>query len=84
MWILLGEDDESNKLLGANLMEATSTLLAQVVHEVEDSLAPQHLVAHVGTQHDGRLVPQNGGGVAWPDGQPRIDRQARCLSHLIH
>ena len=54
IWILLGEDDESNKLLGADVIEALmSTLLPQVVHKVKDSLAPQHLVAHVGTQHNG-------------------------------
>lgn len=81
MWLLLGEDYESNKLLRADLREALiSTLLPQVDHEVEDSLTTQHLVAHVSTQHDGRLVLQDGGGVAWPDGQPRKDRQTHCFS----
>lgn len=74
MWILLGEDYESNKLLGTDIREALiSTLLPQVGHKVKDRLTTQHLVAHVSAQHDGRLVLQDGGGVAWPDGQPRID-----------
>ncbi len=52
--IILGEDDESNQLLGADVREAlTSTLLPQVAHEVEHGLTPQNLVAHVCTQHDG-------------------------------
>lgn len=73
MLILLGEDYESNKLLGTDLWEALlSTLLPQVYHKVKDCLTAQHPVAHVSTQHDGRLILQDGGGVARPDGQPRI------------
>lgn len=74
MWFLLGEDYESDELLSADLRKAlTSTLLPQIAHEVKDCFATQDLVAHVSTHHDGRLVMQDGGGVAWPDGQPRID-----------
>lgn len=74
MWFLLGEDYESDELLSADLRKAlTFTLLPQIAHEVKDRLATQNLVAHVSTHHDGRLVMQDGGGVAWPDGQPRID-----------
>ncbi len=57
MWIILGEDHESDELLHADLREAlTSTLVPQVAHEVQDRLAPQNPVAHVSAQHDGRLV----------------------------
>lgn len=72
MCILLGEDYQSNELLSADLGEAlVSTLLPQAAHKVEDCLTAQHPVAHINTQHDGMLVVQDGGGVAWPDRQPR-------------
>ena len=75
MQILLGEYNESNELLCTDISKAfSSTLLPHVAHKVEDRLTAQHPVAHVSTQHDGRLILQDGGGVAWPDGQPRTDR----------
>lgn len=68
MWIVLGEDYESNELFSADLKEALiSTLLPQVAHKVKDCLTAQHPVANVNTQHDGRLVVQDAGGVARPD-----------------
>ena len=68
---LLGEDHESNKLLGTYLGEALgSALLSQTDHDVQNRLTAQHLVADVDTQHDASLVLQDGGGEAWPDGQP--------------
>lgn len=77
---LLGEDDEPDELLGADLSKAlTSTRLPQIGHEIKDRLATQHLVAHVDTHHDGRLVMQDGAGVAWPDGQPKTDGRAPWL-----
>lgn len=75
MWILLGEDYESNELLSADLSKALiSTLLPQVAHKVKDCLTTQHPVAHVSTQHNGRLVAQDAGGVARPDDQSRINK----------
>ena len=48
MWILLGEDYESNKFLGADLRETVSpTLLPDVDHKVKDSLTTQNFVAHI-------------------------------------
>lgn len=32
-------------------------------------------MAHVSTHHDRRLIIEDGTSVAWPDGQPRIDRK---------
>lgn len=81
MWILLCEDYESDELLRTDVREALiSKLVPQVDHKVKDRLTAQHLVALVDTQHDGRLVPQDGGAVAWPDGQPRIaGTGAKCV-----
>lgn len=74
MLLLLSEDYESNELLRTDIRKALiSTLLPQIAHKVKDRLTTQHLVAHISTHHDGRLVTQDGAGVAWPDGDPRID-----------
>lgn len=54
---LLGQDNQANELLGADVPEAAvSHLLRHVVHEVENCLAAQHFVADVRAQHDGGLV----------------------------
>lgn len=82
MWILLCEHYESNKLLSADLREALlSTLLLQVDHKVEDCLTAEHFVTHVNTHHDCWLVLQDGGGVAWPDGQS--DKEDTIIIFLL-
>lgn len=69
--VLLGQDNQADELLGADVPEAAvSHLLRQAHHEVENRLAAQHFVADVRAQHDGRLILQNVGGKAGPDSQP--------------
>lgn len=54
---LLGKNNHSDQLLGADVNEAlVSTLLSLTGHEVEDGLAAQNLVAHINTQHNAGLV----------------------------
>lgn len=72
MLILLCEDYESNELLSTDISEAISTVLPQVGHEVQNRFTSQHLVAHIGTEHDRSLVLQDSGGISRPDGQPGI------------
>lgn len=71
MLILLGQNDQPHKLLRAGFREAmVSTLLPQTVHEVKDCLTAQNLVAHIGAQHDARLVLKDGSHKTGPNCQP--------------
>lgn len=82
MLILLGQNDQAHKLLRAGFREAlVSTLLPQTVHEVKDRLAAQNLVAHVGAQHDARLVLEDGGHKARPNCQP-ANRYGPLINHF--
>lgn len=85
--ISLSEHYESNQLLRTDLRETLiSAPLSQVGHKVQDRLTTQHLVTHISTQHDGWLVMQNGGGVAWPDGQPMniiLKKKKNCTLGIV-
>lgn len=69
--ILLSQNDQAHKLLGAGFREALfSTLLPQTIHEVKDSLTAQNLVTHIRAQHDAGLVLKDGGHESRPNRQP--------------
>lgn len=68
---LLGEHDESDELLRTYVTEALrSKLLPEIHHEVQDRLTSKHFMAHVGAQHQARLILEDVGGEARPDSQP--------------
>lgn len=70
--LLLGENNDSNQLLGAFFNKVLVSMLSQTCHKVENCLAAQNLMAHIKAQHDAGLVLQDVRDKARPDGQPAM------------
>lgn len=72
------KDNQANQFFSASFPEPLFFhLFVEGVHKIQNSLAPQHFVAHVCAQHDVGFVLQNGGCKAGPDHQPAREKKNR-------